>query len=187
MVPILALWLPILVGAVLVFTGSSIIHMLLGYHKNDYSKIDSEDGVMDALRSFGLAPGDYVLPYAGSTEAMKSDAYREKVEKGPVAFFTVLDPSAFLSMGKSLGQWFLYCVAVGVIVAYAAGRTLAPGAEYLEVFRLAGTVAFCCYALGEPARSIWYRRKWSTTLKWMFDGLIYAFLTGGSFGWLWPG
>jgi hypothetical protein len=187
MVPILALWLPILVAAVLVFAGSSIIHMFLGYHKNDYSKVDSEDGVMDALRSCGLEPGDYVLPYAGSTDAMKSDAYREKVEKGPVAFFTVLDSSAFLNMGRSLGQWFLYCVVIGVIVAYAAGRTLGPGAEYLEVFRLAGTVAFCCYALGEPIRSIWYQRKWSTTFKTMFDGLIYACLTAGAFGWLWPG
>ena len=186
MVPILALWLPILVAAVLVFAGSSIIHMVLGYHNSDYSKVDSEDGVMEALRSFELPPGDYVLPYAGGSEAMKSPAYQEKIKKGPVAFFTVVDSSAFLSMGRSLGLWFAYCVVIGVIVAYATGRMLAPGAAYLTVFRLAGTVAFCCYALGEPIRSIWYQRKWSTTFKTMFDGLIYAVLTGGAFGWLWP-
>ncbi|MDE2773361.1 MAG: hypothetical protein OXI46_06595 [Gemmatimonadota bacterium] len=33
MVQILALWLPILVAAVLVFVGSSIIHMFLGYQR----------------------------------------------------------------------------------------------------------------------------------------------------------
>ena len=186
MVPILALWLPILASAVFVFAGSSIIHMVLSYHKNDYSKADSEDDLMSALRGFDLPPGDYVLPYAGGSEAMKSPEYQEKVRKGPVAFFTVLDSSAFLSMGRSLGQWFVYCVVIGVIVAYLAGRTLAPGTDYLTVFRLAGTVAFCCYALGEPVRSIWYRRSWSTTFKTMLDGLIYAFLTGGAFGWLWP-
>lgn len=35
--------------------------------------------------------------------------------------------------------------------------------------------------------SIWYSRKWSSTLKSMFDGLVYGLLTAGVFGWLWPG
>ena len=30
------------------------------------------------------------------------------------------------------------------------------------------------------------RNVWSTTLKSMFDGLVYAALTAGTFGWLWP-
>jgi len=33
MVPIMSLWLPILLSAVFVFIASSIIHMVLGYHK----------------------------------------------------------------------------------------------------------------------------------------------------------
>jgi hypothetical protein len=37
-----------------------------------------------------------------------------------------------------------------------------------------------------PQRSIWYSQSWSTTLKSMFDGLVYALLTAGVFGWLWP-
>ncbi len=186
MVPILALWLPILLAAVLVFFGSSIIHMVLGYHKSDYSKVDAEDEVLDALQPANLAPGDYFIPHADSAEAMKSEAYQAKLKKGPAAFMTVADPGAFSSMGRSLGQWFVYCVVIGVIVAYVTGRMLAPGAEYLTVFRLAGTVTFCCYALGEPIHSIWFHRSWSTTFKTMFDGLIYAVLTGGAFGWLWP-
>jgi hypothetical protein len=186
MVPILALWLPILVSAVLVFVGSSVLHMVLGYHKSDYSRVDSEDEVMDALRPANLAPGDYFLPHADSTEVMKSPVYQKKLQEGPVAFMTVADPSAFSSMGRSLRQWFAYSVLIAAIVAYATGRVLAPGAEYLTVFRLAGTVTFCCYALGEPIHSIWFHRKWSTTFKTMFDGLIYACLTGGAFGWLWP-
>ena len=186
MVPILALWLPILLAAVLVFVASSIIHMVLGYHRNDFSGIEGEDAVMDALRPANLAPGDYFLPHAGSPEVMRSEAYEAKLKKGPVAFITVADPSAFSGMGRNLAQWFVYCVVVGVIVAYVAGRTLGPGAEYLTVFRLAGTVTFCCYALALPLNSIWYHRKWSTTLKSMFDGLIYGVLTAGTFGWLWP-
>ena len=38
MVSILALWLPILVAAVIVFVASSILHMVLPYHRSDYAQ-----------------------------------------------------------------------------------------------------------------------------------------------------
>jgi hypothetical protein len=90
-------------------------------------------------------------------------------------------------MGKPLTQWFIYVLVVGVFAAYVAGRTLAAGADYLDVFRVAGTTAFIAYAVALWQMSIWYHRAWSTTLKATLDGLIYALLTGGVFGWLWPG
>jgi hypothetical protein len=34
--------------------------------------------------------------------------------------------------------------------------------------------------------SIWYSRAWINTIKSTIDGLIYALLTAGTFGWLWP-
>ena len=37
-----------------------------------------------------------------------------------------------------------------------------------------------------PQLSIWYHRGWHLTLKGALDGLIYACLTAGAFGWLWP-
>jgi hypothetical protein len=119
-------------------------------------------------------------------EALKSEAYLAKVERGPVAFLTVMPPSSVTNMGPQLTQWFVYLLAVAGVVAYVGGRTLPVGAEYLEVFRLTGTVAFAGFALGIPQRSIWFRQKWSTTLKAVFDGLIYASLVAGTFGWLWP-
>lgn len=185
-VSILSLWAPILIGAVLVFLSSSVIHMLLSYHATDFSKLPSEEGAMDALRSFDIPPGDYVMPYAGSTSVMNTDEYKAKVEKGPVAFFTVLSPGAMSNMGAQLTQWFAYSLVVGVVAAYVAGRTLAPGADYMAVFRLTGTVAFACYAMALPQRSIWFKQNWTATLKSMFDGLVYALLTAGAFGWLWP-
>jgi len=39
MVPIMALWLPILLSAVFVFIISSIIHMVLKYHQNDFCDV----------------------------------------------------------------------------------------------------------------------------------------------------
>ena len=82
MVPILALWLPILIAAVLGFAASSVMHMVLGYHKNDFSGIEGEDDVMDALRPANLAPGDYFFPHAESPEVLKSKAWGEAVEYG---------------------------------------------------------------------------------------------------------
>ena len=185
MVPLVSLWIPILAAAALVFVVSSIIHMVLGYHRNDLARVPSEDGVMDALRPFNLSPGDYMLPYAGTSAAMKDPQFTEKLKRGPVAMLRAY-PSGPFSMGASLAQWFAYCVLVSLFAAYIAGRALGPGVPYLDVFRFSGTVAFAGYALAQMQDSIWYKRKWSTTLKNMFDGLIYALVTAGVFGWLWP-
>jgi len=42
MVSIILLWLPILLSAVIVFVVSSILHMVLPYHRSDFSKIPKE-------------------------------------------------------------------------------------------------------------------------------------------------
>ncbi|RIK72574.1 hypothetical protein DCC62_19265 [candidate division KSB1 bacterium] len=179
------LWLPILLSAVFVFLVSSVIHMALPWHKGDYAKVPNEDKVMDALRPFAIPPGDYMMPRASSMKDMGSPEFTEKMKKGPVMIFTVV-PNGPATMGTSLTLWFLYSVLVGFFAAYLTGRTLAAGADYLEVFRYIGTTAFLGYSLALLQTSIWYRRAWSTTIKSMIDGLIYALVTAGVFGWLWP-
>lgn len=185
MVPLSALWLPILIAAVLVFVVSSIIHMFLGYHKADVKALPNEAAVADALRKFDVPPGDYVIPHAGSSAAMKSPEYQEKLAKGPVWFMTVL-PKGPITMGSSLVQWFLYCVLVAVFAAYVSGRALPPGAHYLTVFRFAGATAFAGFGLALLQNSIWWKRNWGATLRGVFDALIYAGLTAGALGWRWP-
>ena len=185
MVSVTSLLIPILLSAVFVFVASSVIHMVLGYHKNDFRQVPNEDTALEALRQMKLPPGDYCAPYAGSMEAMKSPAFAEKITRGPVVIMTV-KPGGSMSMGAQLTQWFIYSVIVSVFAAYVAGRVLTADAHYLQVFRVAGTVTFVAYAMALPQFSIWYNRNWGTTLRSMFDGLIYALLTAGTFGWLWP-
>jgi hypothetical protein len=185
MVPVMSLWLPILLSAVLVFVASSVIHMMLAYHRSDYSKLPDEDGVMDALRKFGVPPGDYLFPKPDSAKAMKDPAFQAKWSKGPVGMMTVMK-SGPPSMGKYFAAWFLYCVVVGIIAAYIAGRALPQGAPYLSVFRFVGCTAFVGYGLALWQDTIWYHRAWTTTLKYNIDSLIFALLTAGAFGWLWP-
>jgi hypothetical protein len=183
--PLVSLWLPILVGAALVFVVSSVIHMVLPYHRNDFAGVPNEDQVAAALRPFAIPPGDYMLPKPAGPKDMKSPAFQEKLSKGPVVAMTVF-PSGPFTMGKSLALWFVYCVVVGIFAAYVASRTLDPGAAYLAVFRITGTVAFVGYGLALFQGAIWLGRRWSTTLKSVLDARVYGLVTAGAFGWLWP-
>jgi len=185
MVPVMSLWIPILVSAVFVFLVSWIIHMFLPYHRSDFGRVPAEDEVMEGLRKHNIPPGDYMIPNGGGPEAMKSPEYQEKLKKGPVLLMTVFSGGG-VNMGASLAMWFVYCVVVSVFAAYVTGRAVSAGAPYLTVHRFAGAVAFTGYALALWQDSIWYKRKWSTTIKNTIDGLVYGLVTGGTFGWLWP-
>lgn len=185
MTELTSLFLPILLSAVFVFIASSIINVAPLWHKNDFPKVPNEDAVMDAVRPLDIPPGDYMIPRASSQDEMKSQEFKNKIKKGPVMIVTVL-PNEEISMGKSLFGWFIYLIVVSIFAAYIASRALPPGVDYLEVFRFAGATAFVGYSLALWQASIWYKRKVSFTLKSTFDGLIYALITAGTFGWLWP-
>ncbi len=185
MVPISALWLPILLSAVLVFLVSFVVHMVLAYHRTDFRKLPNEEKTLEVFRGQSIPPGEYLFPCPSSPKDMSSPEMIEKYKKGPVGVM-ILRPSGPPAMGKPLVQWFVFCVVVGIAVAYLAGRALGPGASYLAVFRFAGTGAFYAHAFARATDSIWMGRAWSVTAKHLFDGLLYALVTAGTFGWLWP-
>ena len=179
-----ALWLPIVLSAVIVFVASSIMHMVLPYHRSDYSQLPDEDKLRATLRSANLKRGLYVFPFTTHKD-MKSPAMIEKYKQGPVGMMTVFHngPPA---MPKFLGLWFAYCLVVGLVVAHLALHTVYPGSSYRHVFRVVGESAFLAYGLGNMSNSIWKGQTWSMTIKEVVDGLVYALLTAGTFGWLWP-
>ncbi len=185
MTGLVALWLPIVLSAVIVFVVSSIIHMATPWHKGDYRKVPNEDRVRDAIRPLGIPPGDYMVPLPSSMAEMRSPEFTEKMKQGPKLMLTVFPPGV-PSMGMQLALWFLYSIVVGVFAGYVAGRALAPGTEYMQVFRFVGATTFIGYAVALWQMSIWYKRSWVTTFKATVDGVIYALLTAGTFGWLWP-
>ncbi len=185
MTALYSLWLPIVLSAVIVFVVSSFIHMLLPWHKSDYLRVPGEDKLMELLRPLAIPPGDYMIPRPSSTQEMRSPEFAEKLNKGPVLIMTTWRNGP-MPMATNLVLWFLYSIVVGIFAAYVAGRALPPAAPYSRVFQLAGVTAFIGYSVALWQMSIWYRRAWSTTIKATIDGLIYALLTGGTFGWLWP-
>ena len=183
--PIGSLWLPVIVSAVVVFFASSILHMVLKYHRADHQQLPGEDAIREALGKAALAPGVYFTPHCKDHKAVNEPANKAKFEKGPVAIVTVL-PNGPPAMGKHLGLWFGLCLLVSFTAAYVARHTLTAQSDGLLVMRITGTVAFAGYVVSSITDSIWHGQPWSNTIRLMVDGIIYSFLTGLVFRLLWP-
>ena len=176
--------MPILLSSVFVFIASSIIHMLLPYHRTDKGQVPEEDKIMTAMRDANIQPGEYYIPRSSNPNEMWTEELIEKMKQGPVGVLTVM-PSGPPDMRKSLLQWFIYILIVSVFTAYITTQAVPPDGDYLKVFRVAGAVSVLGYCFATWHDTIWWGQSWSTNLKFTFDGLIYGLLTAGTFGWLW--
>lgn len=184
MTPLLSLLLPVVLSAVAAFVLSMAIHMS-PWHRGDYLRLPDEDGVMAALRPFNIPPNDYTVPHPGSGDYMKSAEYDAKRNAGPVMNLTVV-PSGPWQIGRMMGLWFLFTLVVSALVACVVGTVVPPGAHGHTVFHDTAVVTFLSYAMGAVPLSIWYHRKWSTTLRNAVDALVYALASGAIFAALWP-
>jgi hypothetical protein len=114
----------------------------------------------------------------------KKPEVQKKFAEGPVGFITIL-PNGMPAMGKNMALTFVFYLVISAIVAYVTGRTLAPGSDYLTVFRVVCTVTWLAYGTAVIQDAIWFGRPWLSVVKSLFDALVYALLTAGVFGWLW--
>ncbi|MFI5403083.1 MAG: hypothetical protein ACHQ1G_09115 [Planctomycetota bacterium] len=183
--PFGSLWLPVIVSAVVVFILSSIIHMVLKYHRADHKPLPNDDAARAGLGGGSLAPGLYITPHCNDMKQAAEPAARAKYEKGPVAIVTIL-PNGMPAMGKYLGLWFGLCLLASFIAAYVARITLTPGPLGAEAMRVTGTVAFAAYGIGPIMDSIWKGQPWATTARSLLDALIYSVATGLIFRVMWP-
>jgi len=184
MVTLGALWIPILVSAIVVFVASSLLWMVVKHHESDWNGLPGEEGILDAFRKAKVPSGQYRFPYAPGKQ-MQSPEMKKKMAEGPAGVLVYWERYEG-SMGKNLGQWLAYLVVVSTFVGYLTGHVLPSGTAYLAVFRVAGTAAVLAYAAAVVPRSIWWGQSWSVTWKEVFDGVVYGLLTAGVFGWLWP-
>ncbi len=180
---LVSLWLPILVSAVIVFFAAFVAWTVLPHHRSDWVSIPNEESLLSAIRSLGLGRGQYVFPHAMTPEGQKEEGAKEKIKEGPLGSMIIW---AAPSMGRSLVQYFLFCLGVSFMVGYIGYVAIPAGTEYLHVFRVLGTVAFLAYGAAEIPAGIWFGHTWSSVWKSVIDGLVFGLLTGGVFGWLWP-
>ena len=181
----LHLWLPILATAIAVFVASSLIHMVIQWHKSDYKKLLNEDVVRDAIRAGSPGPGQYILPHCAEMKDMQNDAMKQKFVDGPVGML-VLRRSGPPAMGASLFQWFLYTLAVAAISGAMAMRVFGPMGSAHGAGHLVGLVSFLTYTGGSVQYGIWMGKPWGSVAKDALDGLIYAAIGMLIFSYLWP-
>ncbi|HZI79848.1 MAG TPA: hypothetical protein VFD69_10065 [Vicinamibacterales bacterium] len=136
MTPLASLWLPILLAAAGVFIVSSIIHMATPWHQGDFGAVPDQARVLDALRSFNIQPGDYVVPRPSSRKEGASPEFAALAKRGPTVAMTVLPGEVVIA--KSLVLWFVYCIVVALCAAYIAGAALPPAAAAKKVFSSPG-------------------------------------------------
>jgi hypothetical protein len=183
MVTLGALWLPILLSAVIVFVMSFLVWNVLPWHKKEWKGLPNEESVRQALKD--IPAGMYHVPHPASPKEMKDPAFQRKCAEGPMVMMSVM-AKGMPSLGKSLAIWFVFLILVSTVFAYVAGRTLPAGTQYLEVFRIVGTVAWLAYGAALVQQSVWFGQPWRSAFWQQIDALMYGLLTAGVFGWLWP-
>jgi hypothetical protein len=182
---VLELWKPILLGGIAVFVLSALVWTVFPHHRKEWAAFTNEPAVADALRAGSPAPGLYSMPFMSDMKELGTPDGKARMEQGPVAYVTIA-PNGVPAMGPMMAKSAAYNIVVAVFVAYVAWHALGPGAEYLAVFRVVGTVTFMSYALGVVPESIWFARPWKSFALQTFDALLYALVMAGVFGWLRP-
>jgi hypothetical protein len=184
MVSLTALWLPIILSAVLVFAASALVWTVLKVHDGDWAVLPAEERIIPALRDAAVAPGQYYFPAAMKTAAGDAAA-AESLRGQPTGYVFINRPTA-LDMRRSIAFGFLHQLAIVIIVAYLAGRTLPAGADYLAVFRVVGTAGFLGFGAAHLTYANWFSHSWSSAWKQVAEGFAYGLIMAGVFGWLWP-
>lgn len=176
------LWLPILVSGAIVWFASFLMHVVLPHHKGEWKGLPNEEAVIAAIK--GVTPGQYTFPYCSDMSKMKDPAFMEKMKNNPNGTITVW--AGQVNMGRNLLLSLITYLVIGVFVAYVAWHAMkGEQVEYMDVFRMTGAAAFMAHGLGMLTHMIWFQVKGFWTYG--FDNLVFALLTAGVFGWLWPG
>ena len=182
MVTLSMLWLPILLSAIAVLIASNILWMALPFwHNADYGRVPEEKAILDALST--AKSGQYLVPRVDWRKLSADE--RQAMQSRPVAYILVRNPAKF-SFGPALALFFLYGLAIAVIVGYLTGCSRGPGADSHEVFHFAAIAGFLGFGFRSVSDAIWYGKPWRVAFKEMIDGLIYGMVMGAIFSWLWP-
>jgi hypothetical protein len=183
--PISLLWLPAFVATLFVFLGGFIVNMLLPHHRSDWSKVPNEEGLRNTLNAQKLERGQYTFPFAATAADAQTEDHQKRVGEGPNGFL-IIGPNEVGPSARQLVLHYIHVAFVSVFVAYVCSAAIPVGADYLKVFQVSGTSALLAYTGSVFALSIWYHFAWAYTWRRAADGLFYALLTAGTFGWLWP-
>ncbi len=180
-------WIPILIASGACLAISIVTWRILPLHRGEHRRIPTEPLVLDALRKDMPAPGVYTFPFRlfADDSATRIDV-AANLDRGPVGYL-IVGPKGAERIGPRIVQQFLFFAIVSMLTAYLLSQTsLRDGARFLDVFRIAATVATMALVLGTVPQSIWFFRPWKSWLLQCVDGLACGAAIGATFAWYWP-
>lgn len=181
---LISLWLPILVATVACFMGSFVFWAASPWHKPDARPVPDLPAADRTLAGLGLAPGHYFIPCTHDPKEMKTEAFKERYERGPWASLTVIGTRP--NMGKNLALTFLVFLVVSIGIGYLASSVLMPGADGFKVFQVTCTAGVLAYTFGGIPNGIWFGKPSGWVVRDIIDAAVYAIMTGAAFALLWP-
>lgn len=177
------LWLPIVVGSIVLFFCSFLAWAILPHHFLDHQQLPVEDELMDFLRDKQVPTGSYLFPYVGSGKEQGAKAYVDRYNQGPRGtIYLYAIPSMAANMIQTVAFYFVTVLTIGYITHVACP----PGVEttdFWRVFRIAGTIGVLTYASTGICNKIWFKRKIWTEFV---DGIVFGLILGLIFALLWP-
>lgn len=176
------LWLPILIGTVVLFFLSFLFWAVLPHHFGDHKKLPDEDAFMDFLRSQNIPPGNYIYPCAAKASEQHSKENVEKYTAGPRGLLDLYEmPVMPVNMAKTILYFFVTVSTIGYIT-HVACPPASEGLDFMRVFRIAGTIAILTYATSNVLNRVWFKKRvWTEIL----DGVIYGLVLGLIFASFW--
>lgn len=176
-----SLLVPIILSAIALFFASFLSWMVFQLHRDDWKKLEKEDEFLKTMQELNVPLGNYMFPGTNSPKEMNSEEYKQKWEAGPCGVMTVFPK---VNMGKKLGMTFVYFLVISFALAYLSTLAIAPGAEFMTVFRFLATAGFFIFLSSVVQHAIWFHNR---ILGHVIESILYAIIVGLIFGFLWPG
>lgn len=183
-VALLDLLLPIVIATVCVFFTSSIIWMILPYHKKDIQFLPNEEELTSKVTEMNIKPGLYMFPNCQEAKDMKSEEFKAKWKQGPWGTITVQGQQPNFPM--NLLKTFLSYLVITIFVAYITAASTTQGADYLAVFQVAGAAGMLGHCMGGLANDFFLGKPTRFIFTSFIDGLIFALITAGVIASMWP-
>jgi hypothetical protein len=177
------LWLPILIGTIVLWFLSFLAWAILPHHFGDHRKLDDEEALMEFVRQANVQPGNYLFPYCGSSKEQADKRYVERYTAGPRG---VLHVYAMPNMGINMAMTIVYFLVTVLTIGYITHVACPPGdaaTTFMKVFRIAGTIGVLNYASSGILHRIWFKAKMWTGI---LDGVVFGVVLGLVFAFMWP-
>ena len=97
------------------------------------AKLRESEFQVDTETSLNIPPGEYMAPRPASNEDMRSESFKEKMNRGPIFQINLMKPGP-ISLGRPLALWFIYLLVVAFVVAHVTAIAVGSATDTKVIF-----------------------------------------------------